>query len=293
MIAVWVSVLSVQPVFSQELEPRSYTNLPIGLNFLVIGYGRTQGDVAPSPSAPIADAYLRMDAVGIGYARTFALLGSSAKFDIQTFRGCYDGTADINGVPSAAARCEWGDTRARVSWNVIGAPALDPKAFREQWKPGFTAGVSLQVEIPTGDYDANHILNAGTNRWLVRPGLGMSYVWDGWYIDASADVKLFQDNDNYLGNVVAQEPLYQLQAHLVRYFMPGAWISLNSNYYRGGESSRNLVDLDNGLDNARLGVTISLPLAPAHALRLSASTGVMTRIGSDFDTVGLSYQYRF
>ena len=41
---------------AQDLEPRSYANTPVGLNFLIAGYGYTEGTVAFDPSLPIADA---------------------------------------------------------------------------------------------------------------------------------------------------------------------------------------------------------------------------------------------
>ena len=87
--------------------------------------------------------------------------------------------------------------------------------------------------------------------------------------------------------------MYQVQAHLARYFARGAWISLNSNYYLGGESSRDGRNLGDELDNSRLGVTVSFPIAAGHSLRLNASKGVVTRLGTDFDTIGITYQYRF
>jgi hypothetical protein len=285
---IWSGVAS-----SQELEPRSYVNLPVGLNFLVLGYGHTEGSVAPSPSAPIDNAFLKTDVLALGYARTFALLGDSAKVDIGTFRSCYEGRADINEQPVDVSRCEWGDTRMRLTWNFVGAPALRPQEYRKTYKPGFTLGASLQVEAPTGDYRSDRVVNAGTNRWMVRPGLGFSYIWEGWYFDVGADVKFFTDNSNYLGERLTQEPLFQLQAHLVRYFAPGAWFGINSNYYSGGESTRGRVDLKDGLDNARFGVTVSFPVAQNHSLRFNASTGVVTRLGTDFDTLGITYQYRF
>jgi hypothetical protein len=278
---------------AQELEPRSYVNIPVGLNFLIIGAGHTEGSVAPSASVPIKNAFLRTEALVLGYARSFALMGSSAKVDLQAARACYDGRADLLDETVFASRCEWGDVKARVSWNLIGAPALSPAEYRQRFKPGFTLGASLQIEAPTGSYSSDRAINAGTNRWMLRPGIGLSYLWQGWYLDVSADVKFFQDNDNYLGSRVSQDPLYQVQAHLARYFAPGAWISLNTNYYFGGESTRNGAVLDDALDNSRVGVTLSFPLAPNHSLRFNASRGVITRLGTDFDTIGFSYQYRF
>ncbi|MGH7341807.1 MAG: transporter, partial [Candidatus Rokuibacteriota bacterium] len=40
---------------AQELEPRAYANTPVGLNFLILGYAYTTGEVALDTSAPIED----------------------------------------------------------------------------------------------------------------------------------------------------------------------------------------------------------------------------------------------
>jgi hypothetical protein len=38
---------------AQELEPRAYSAAPVGLNFLVAGYGYAQGGVALDPAVPL------------------------------------------------------------------------------------------------------------------------------------------------------------------------------------------------------------------------------------------------
>ena len=39
LMAAWL----VLPVAAQDIEPRAYSNAPIGTNFLVAGYARTEG----------------------------------------------------------------------------------------------------------------------------------------------------------------------------------------------------------------------------------------------------------
>ena len=41
---------------AQEAEPRSYSNTPVGLNFLIAGYLYTQGKIAFDPELSVADA---------------------------------------------------------------------------------------------------------------------------------------------------------------------------------------------------------------------------------------------
>ena len=50
------SVSVVANANAQEAEPRSYTNTPVGLNFLIAGYGYSQGILAFDPTLSIADA---------------------------------------------------------------------------------------------------------------------------------------------------------------------------------------------------------------------------------------------
>jgi hypothetical protein len=42
-----------------------------------------------------------------------------------------------------------------------------------------------------------------------------------------------------------------------------------------------------------VGLTVALPVHRHHSLKLYASTGVATRTGSDFDAVGVAWQYRW
>jgi hypothetical protein len=68
---------------AQELEPRSYANTPVGLNFLIAGYGYTDRNVAFDPSVPVEDAQLRTNSAVFAYARSLGAWGRSAKFDKQ------------------------------------------------------------------------------------------------------------------------------------------------------------------------------------------------------------------
>jgi hypothetical protein len=61
-------------VYGQALEPRSYVNTPVGINFLLAGYGYTQGNVAFA-SSPIKDAKVHVNSGVLGYARSLDVWG--------------------------------------------------------------------------------------------------------------------------------------------------------------------------------------------------------------------------
>ena len=46
-------------------------------------------------------------------------------------------------------------------------------------------------------------------------------------------------------------------------------------------------------NNAHLGLTLSIPVNRHNPIKLYVSPGVSTRTGSDFDTVGMAWQYRW
>lgn len=120
---------------AQELEPRSYTNLPTGQHFLAAGYANSSGEVSPSPGSPVEDAKLDIDAYILGYATTFGLLGSSAKFDTAISRTCFSGSARLNGDQVSVDRCGYTDPTVRLTWNFYGAPAMDIASYAK-WQQG-------------------------------------------------------------------------------------------------------------------------------------------------------------
>ena len=53
----------------QDLEPRTYANTPVGLNFLIAGYGYTAGGVATDPALPIENTQVELHSGVLAYAR--------------------------------------------------------------------------------------------------------------------------------------------------------------------------------------------------------------------------------
>src|SRR5258708_34920247 len=79
-IVVIAIVATARNVYPQSLEPRSYVNTPVGINFLLAGYGYTQGNVAFDAASPIKDAKVHVDSGILGYARSLDVWGLSGKF---------------------------------------------------------------------------------------------------------------------------------------------------------------------------------------------------------------------
>lgn len=277
----------------QDLDPRRYVNLPVGQNFLAGAYSYSEGDVNVSPSIPLEDAFLHIDGPAVAYLRTFAIAENSASIDVFLPYVCAEGNALLDGARVGRTVCGQGDTRLRISYNFVGAPAVKLSDFAKQ-KKGIVVGASLQLSVPTGPYDADKLLNIGANRWYIKPEIGVSIPWRKWSFEFAAGVRFFTDNNDFLGDVeLKQDPLYNLQAHLIYDLTRRQWISLNTNYFFGGDTFQDNVPAAPRQNNSRLGLTWAMALNPRHILKILAHTGVVTRIGNDSDTYTVAWSYRW
>lgn len=76
-------------------------------------------------------------------------------------------------------------------------------------------------------------------------------------------------------------------------FESGIWIAVDGTYYTGGRTSVDGVENDDLQSNSRLGITAAFPVDSRNSLKPYASTGISARTGSNFDAVGLAWQYRW
>jgi hypothetical protein len=275
-----------------ELEPRSFVNTPVGLNFLIAGYAYSEGGLTFG-SLPITDAQLKLNTEILAYARALDVGGNSAKFDVIVPYSELSGTALVAGQPRERQISGMHDPRFRFSVNFYGAPALSLQEFAN-YKQDLLIGASVQVSAPGGQYDSSKLVNLGTNRWSVKPDIGISKAFGPVVLELSAGVTLFTKNDNFFGGkTLEQDPLYTTQAHLTYDFGRGVWAALDASYDYGGRTTINGVRGDNVQGDSRAGATLALPVNRNNSIKLFASTGVSTRTGSDYDLAGVAWQYRW
>ena len=288
-----VLALCATPVCAQQLEPRAYSNIPVGLNFLVAGYTYSTGGLATDPATPLQNAELEIHAPFVAYARAFDAWGKSAKFDAVLAGGCLSGTAEADGVPVSRDICGGLDPAFRVTVNFYGAPALSLAEFRG-YRQDLIVGASVQVIAPLGQYDPQRLVNLGTNRWIVKPELGLSKKLGALTLEGALGVALFTDNDEYyLGRTREQAPLVSTQAHLIYELAGGAWAAVNATYYAGGRTTVGGAQQNDELANTRLGITLALPVDRQHSVKLHASKGLSVRYGEDFKSLAVAWQYRW
>src|SRR5688572_18091427 len=278
---------------AQDIEPRAYANAPVGVNFLIVGYLRTEDGLAFDPALPIKNPDLQTSNVVFGYGRVLDLWGTSAKVDVVVPYTFLSGSADYFEERIEREVEGMGDTRLRLSVNLAGAPALRLPEYRS-YRQKVIVGVSAQVWAPTGQYDPTRLVNIGTNRWSFKGEVGVSRAVQRWTFEVAGGAMFFTDNpDFYGGSTRSQNPLGSFQGSVIYGFRSGIWSSLGATYFNGGRTT-----VDGGQDrnlqqNWRLGGTLSFPVRGGHSAKVYGSTGVSARTGNNFDALGLAWQYRW
>ena len=280
-------------VHAQDLEPRAYSNIPVGLNFLLAGYAYTAGGVLFDPAVPLENANIQIHGAVSAYARSIKIGRMSGKIDMLLPFAWLSGSADFQGQKVSREIAGFGDPRVRISVNFVGAPALPLSGFKD-YRQNLVIGASLQVSVPASQYDADRLVNIGTNRFTFKPELGISKTIWHFYLELAAGVAFYTVNPNfYQGKTRSQAPIGSIQAHVVYNIWRGIWAAIDGTYYWGGRTTVDGVQGNDLQENSRFGFTFALPVNIHHSLKLYMSTGVSTRTGSDFNAIGLAWQYRW
>jgi len=278
---------------AQDIEPRAYSNAPVGVNFLVAGVAYSRGGVAFDTSLPITNPKLETWSPLVGYAHVLDLWGTSGKFDVVVPYSWLSGTAQLAGQPREREVDGFGDPRFRLSVNLYGAPALNLKEFAS-YRQDLIIGASLQVSVPLGQYDHSKAINLGSNRWFFKPEVGISKAKGPWTLELTAAATFFTDNDDFFnGNKREQDPLYSTQVHTIYGFSGGSWASFDVTYFTGGRTTLNGVLNSDLQQNWRVGATYALPVDRHNSVKFYASSGVSSRTGNDYDLLGVAWQYRW
>jgi hypothetical protein len=292
-VALIVAALLPAMALTQELEPRAYSNAPVGTNFAVAGYTRLSGRVLLDPSSPVENVDATVELYSLSYARFFGLFGRSASFAIVLPYVEADLRGDVFDAPAEVHRAGWGDLRLRGGINLFGHPALSPAEFAKQ-PDVVSGGVSLSVTAPTGQYVDSRFVNIGMNRWAFKPEAGLSVPLGNWFSEASAGVWLFTDNDGYLGgHRRSQEPIFVYQLHVGYNFHRGLWLAGDYGHYSGGRTAVDGVSNDDAQSNSRLGLVLSVPLSAGWSTKVGWSKGTVARAGGDYRILTLAVQYRW
>jgi hypothetical protein len=284
-------LLAWMPAAGQEMEPRSYSPSPVGMNFAGVSYVHSSGGVAVDPTLPIENIDADLESAVLGASRTVPLAGRTASVALVLPYVWGHVSGDVFEERRTVRRQGFADARLRLAVNLVGGPALNPAEFAAR-KPGTSIGASLAVVVPSGEYKSEKLVNLGSNRWAFKPELGLYQPFGPWAFELSAGSWFFTDNDNFFGTSNReQDPLLTAQLHVSYTFRPRLWIAASGTWYGGGSTTVDGVAKADRQDNTRIGATLSIPVTGGLSVKLGLTDGVTTRIGTDFTTFALAWQY--
>ena len=278
-------------VGAQEIEPRTYSNTPVGMNFLALVYSYSSGNVFMDPALPIEDVDAQVHLALGRYIRTFGLFGKPAKFKalVPWSDGHWDGflegefrTRDARGLA---------DPRLGLDVLLSGAPALDATDFRG-YEQDLVVGLRFDLVTPWGEYDSTKLINLGSNRWAFHSEVGVSKAVGKWTLEGAGGVWLYTDNNDFFGgNTFAQDPFFVVKANVVRAVRPGFWWAVGMGYGQGGQTFVNGEPRNTKQKNWRFTAMVVFPISPTQGLSLTAASGRTFQAGPDFDVIAVAYQF--
>jgi hypothetical protein len=281
------------PLAGQDLEPRAYSNSPIGLHFVDVGYAYATGKFLTDPSLPVENVSIASHVSVLGGATVFNVLGQSAKLDLVVPYVALAAKGEVLGMPHARYIDGFGDPALRFSRNFIGAPALTAAEF-SKYRQNFIFGASIRVGVPLGQYDDTRLVNVGSNRWSLKPEIGFSKALGNWTVELAPAITFYTDNNDFFGGRTREQAqLYSAQAHISYTFAPGFWLGLDTVYFNGGRTTVDDVENNDRLEGTRFGMTLALPVNRYHSIKLYAATGFNADRHHDFETLGIAWQTRW
>jgi hypothetical protein len=248
---------------SAQVPARFYWKTLSGANAVPLIYNSMSGNTNPLDPAHLVSPGSEVEAnVAIGgYGRAFTLLGRGALVAVLVPMGNISGEATAASQSFSETARGFGDPTVELDVNLIGPPAQRNLVDALRYEPGFSLDLIVDLAVPIGEYDDSRPLNLGQNRWYGRVGAPVVWQLGAWVpgrrttLELLPAVWLFGENDDYVGQTLETDPLFQLDAHLTRDFVERLWGSLDGSWYQGGQASLDGVEGE-ALDNLAFGLTL-------------------------------------
>lgn len=289
-----IATLWCQNTFSQDVEPRRWTPIPLGTNILGAGYSYTSGDVFFDPLLGAEDVKVRAHSMAVSFTHPIKIGNKLGTVSVLIPFSSADWDGLLSGQPTGLNRTGFADPRVRASLLLAGPPAgnaMELRQYRLDNPTDTSVGVSLAITVPVGEYFEDKLINLGSNRFVFRPQVGMIHYWNSWSFELTASVFLYTRNPDFFNDAERdQRPTFAMQSHLVKQLGKGAWLSLGAGYGLGGESLINRRPNGDFRSNLLISASYSLMIAKSQGLKLTyIRAETLQDIGADTNNFLLAW----
>jgi hypothetical protein len=264
-----VFALSVLCPLQAQAQARFYWKTLSGANAVPLILESLSGNTNPfDPShTVVAGANFGGTLALAGYAHTFTLYDRSAMAAVILPMGRVAGDASVRGESASLSASGFGDPVIEFDCDVIGPRAQKSLPDLQRFEPKFSMDLLADLAVPIGEYDSSSPLNLGQNRWYGRVGAPTIAQIGSWVPGRRTTLEfipalwLFGTNDDYVGQTMKTDPLFQLDAHLTRDLTERFWASFDGAWYTGGQATVGGVAGEK-LNNLGFGLTLGNQINP-------------------------------
>jgi len=243
-----------------------------------------------------------MDLFVLMYGRQINLLDRSAMITASIYGGDISSEIGIDPFDSASVRARqtasgFGDSSLGLTINLHGAPNLANFYDIANYEPKLTVDVSTLITIPVGEYEEDSAVNLGQNRWWGRIGLPVVYYLGSYAplyrtsIEVTPSVLVFAKNDDFLGQEMENDPLYQLEAHVTHDITRTLFGSIDFMWRKGFDTELDGNDVGDELDLKTLGFTVDYTINDNSTVRFSYHSNFIDDDELDADMMRFQFNY--
>ena len=244
------------------------------------------------------------------WARHMTLLNRPSSLAVTLAGGSVDVDVNTNVVPPqflppgvapgssfSQSASGYADPAIQLDVNLFGTPPLKGTVDLLNYEPTWTLDAAVLLAFPIGGYDSDKMVNMGQNRWYGRIAFPFKYhfgVFSPGYmtsLEITPSVWLFAENDDFIGQKLENDPLWQLEAHLTHDFTTSFFGSLDLLYRGGFQSEINGVEVGDKLDIGNLGFTLNYQITDNFTMRTSYSSNVFGDDDLDNSIIRIQFVY--
>ena len=227
------------------------------------------------------------------YARHFTFFNRASSLAVNVAGGSVDIDVNTSDVPPgflppgvapgstlSQAASGYADPSVQFDVNLFGTSQLKSTVDLMNYEPTWTIDAAAMLAFPIGQYDSDKLVNMGQNRWYGRFAVPIKYHFGTFSpgykssFELTPSVWIFADNDDFLGQKLENDLLWQIEAHLTHDFTRTFYGSLDLLYRGGFQSEINGVEVGDKIDVGNLGFTLNYQATGNLAIRAGYSSNV-------------------
>ena len=276
-------VLAIVLTTSQSFAgtpPRFYLKSLVGGNAVPVIASSMSGNINPLHNILVIEgSSFEAETTLAGYAKIFTLFDKSALLAALVPMGRVSGEGSLLGETFSSSANGFGDPTFELVVNLTGPKPIKNIPDLLRYEPGFSLDLLVDVIVPVGEYDNEELINLGQNRWFGRVGFPIVWQIGQWIPGQRTTLELlpslwvYGDNDDFLGNDLSTDPKFELEAHLTRDLTKDAWVSFDSVYMKGAESTILGVEGEE-IENLSIGFTVGYQVNENLALTMGYSSSI-------------------